>query len=57
MVTKGAIGMDKKIQGRSCENCKYRYEYETLIGTIHKCFVHDEEIKLNGYCEFFKEKK
>lgn len=42
---------------RSCEFCQMRYEQEGFIGTIYMCLIEDKEVKLDGYCGEFIEKK
>lgn len=42
---------------RSCEYCKWRYEQESLIGTIQMCNMDEKETKLDSYCENFRQKK
>lgn len=49
--------MDKKIQGRSCNGCKYRYKQESLMGSIDMCDIWEKEISVKDYCNSFKEKK
>ena len=42
---------------RSCEFCKWRYEQESLAETIQMCDMEEKEIKLEDYCQYFREKK
>lgn len=42
---------------RNCQHCKWRIQEKDLIGIVNICRVEEKPVRLDGYCQYFRERK